>query len=58
MFSNFWEWFIIILFIIIIFEAHNIHLWKASIQQKLENIKNSIQQKKNQEKQDINKDKE
>ena len=43
MISSFWEWVIIILFIVVIFEADNIHLWKASARQKLENIKQNIE---------------
>ena len=42
MFSSFWEWAIIILFIVVIFEADNIHLWKESARQKLENIKQNL----------------
>ncbi len=45
MFSSFWEWAIIILFLVVIFEADNIHLWKASARQKLENIKQNIENK-------------
>lgn len=46
MISSFWEWVIIILFIVVIFEADNIHLWKASASQKLENIKQNIEKHK------------
>ena len=46
MISSFGEWLIIILFIVVIFEADNIHLWKISTRNKLEEIKKNIVEKK------------
>ena len=56
MISSFWEWFIIILFIIVIFEADNIHLWKVAAREKLQHIKENIsEKKKNSDSQDTKK---
>lgn len=39
MLSNFWEWVLIIVILVLVFGANNLHAWKAVALKKLENIK-------------------
>ena len=38
MLSNFWEWVLIIVILVLVFGANNLHVWKAVALKKLENI--------------------
>ena len=39
MFSDFWEWVLIILVLVLVFGANNLHTWKTVVLQKIESIK-------------------
>ncbi len=39
MFSDFWEWVLIILVLVLVFEANNLSSWKALVLQKVDNLK-------------------
>ena len=39
MFSDFWDWVLIILVLVLVFEANNLSSWKALVLQKVDNLK-------------------
>lgn len=39
MFSDFWEWVLIILVLVLVFGANNLSSWKALVLQKVDNLK-------------------
>jgi hypothetical protein len=51
--SNFWEWVLIIVILVLVFGANNLHAWKAVALKKLENIKKTATEKKNELEQKI-----
>lgn len=46
MLSNFWEWVLIIVILVLVFGANNLHAWKAVALKKLENIKKTAAERK------------
>ena len=56
MFSNFWEWILIIFVLVLIFGADHLHIWKAVAIHKIEEIKKIAAEKRQEHKQN-NKDK-
>lgn len=53
MLSNFWEWVLIIVILVLVFGANNLHVWKTVALKKLENIKKTAAEKKNELEQKI-----
>lgn len=47
MFSNFWEWVLIIVILILVFGANNLHTWKTIVLSRLDNLKKTATEKKN-----------
>ena len=53
MLSNFWEWVLIIVILVLVFGANNLQAWKAVALKNLENIKKTAAEKKNELEQKI-----
>ena len=53
MLSNFWEWVLIIVILVLVFGANNLHVWKTVALKKLENSKKTSAENKNELEQKI-----
>ena len=45
MFSDFWEWVLIILVLVLVFGANNLNTWKTVVWQKLDSVKKAAAEK-------------
>ena len=45
MFSDFWEWVLIILVLVLVFGANNLNTWKTVVLQKLDSVKKADEEK-------------
>lgn len=45
MFSDFWEWVLIILVLVLVFGANNLNTWKTVVLQKLDSVKKAAAEK-------------